>query len=287
MNTSSRLVNWTNGSLVSLGRKRTYLLHVPETYDPAAPTPLVISLHGFIEWPAHLMRTSHWNDLASQYGFIVVYPCGTGVPLRWRTHAAPGSDSDPMQDVTFLSDLIDKLGTEYNLDPARIYVNGFSNGGGMAFVLACHLSERIAAIGSIAGAYTISWRECHPAQQVPAILFHGTKDPIVPYLGGTSGGYGPTLPSVPEWVASLVSANGFAEAPVPLPAIGDVSGIQFLDCASKGTIVFYTIANGGHSWPGGGAMPKFIVGSTNRDINATQMMWDFFQQHVLMENVRS
>ena len=80
LNVSSRLVglvNRTNGSLVSPGKKRSYLLYVPETFDPAAPTPLVISLHGLAEWPAHQRQISRWNELASQYGFIVVYPCGT------------------------------------------------------------------------------------------------------------------------------------------------------------------------------------------------------------------
>jgi polyhydroxybutyrate depolymerase len=280
-------VNPTNGSLVSLGRKRSYLLYVPETYNPAAPTPLVISLHGFAEWPAHQMQISRWNDLARQSGFIVVYPRGTDVPLRWQTHGASGSDAGPLRDVTFISDLMDKLGTEYHLDPARIYVNGLSNGGGMAFVLACHLSERIAAVGSVSGAYTFSWSECHPTRRVPAILFHGTKDPIVPYWGRAPSLSGFSLPSVPEWVASLARDYGCAEAPLNLPAIGDVSGIQFVNCASKGDIVFYTITNGGHSWPGGGSLPKFIVGSTNRDINATKMMWDFFCQHPLPETKRS
>ena len=287
LNVSSQLVglvNRTNGSLVSLGKKRSYLLYVPETYNPAAPTPLVISLHGLAEWPAHQMQISHWNNLASQYGFIVVYPCGTGAPLRWHTHGAPDSDSDPMQDVTFISDLMDKLETEYNLDPTRIYVNGLSNGGGMAFVLSCHLSERIAAVGSVSGAYTFSWSECYPTRRMPAILFHGTNDPIVPYLGGTSKLTGSSLPSIPEWVASLARYYGCAEAPLNLPAIGDVSGIQFINCASNDDIIFYTITNGGHSWPGGGSLPKFIVGSTNRDINATKMMWDFFCQHPLLEN---
>jgi polyhydroxybutyrate depolymerase len=261
-------------------------LYVPETYNPATPTPLVISLHGLAEWPAHQSQISRWNELASQYGFIVVYPCGTGVPLRWHTHGAPGSDSDPLRDVTFISDLMDKLETDYNLDPARIYVNGLSNGGGMAFVLACKLSERIAAIGSVSGAYTFSWNECHPTRQVPAILFHGTNDPIVPYLGGTSKLSGSSLPSIPEWVASLARYHGCADAPLNLPAIGDVSGIQFINGASKSAIIFYTITNGGHSWPGGGSLPKFIVGSTNRDIHATKMMWDFFCQHPLPENRR-
>lgn len=278
------LVNRTNGTLVSQGRKRSYLLYVPETYNPATPTPLVISLHGFAEWPAHQMQIGHWNDLAKQHGFIVVYPCGTEIPLRWRIYGFSGSDTELMEDVTFISDLIDKLETEYNLDPARIYVNGLSNGGGMAITLSCKLPERIAAVGSVAGAYPFSVSECQPSRPVPTILFHGTGDPIVPYLGGQASASGASMPSIPDWVADLARYNGCVNEPIKLPVIGAVHGIQFTDCVQNSEVVFYTIEGGGHSWPGGGSLPKIIVGNTNRDIDATEMMWEFFCQHPLLKS---
>jgi polyhydroxybutyrate depolymerase len=276
-----RLINRTNGTLVSSGVRRSYLLYVPESYNPATPTPLVISIHGYAEWPAHQMQISRWNDLAEQYGFIVVYPSGTQFPLRWRTRGEPGSDTDPMLDVTFFSDLIDQLESEYNLDPARIYANGLSNGGGMSFVLSCRLSERIAAIGTVSGAYMFPWSECHPSRPVPTIVFHGTADPIVPYQGGPSKAFDLPFPSIPEWIDSLARHNECTGAPLEIPASGDVSGVQFTVCASNAEVVFYTIAGGGHSWPGGEPMPEFIVGYTTQDIDATKTMWNFFQQHPL------
>ena len=277
-------VNRTNGMLVSRGKRRSYLLYVPETYDPATSTPLVISLHGFGEWPAHQMQISHWNNLARRYGFLVVYPCGTQVPLRWHTQAVPGSDIDPMEDVTFISDLMDKLETEYNVDPTRIYANGLSNGGGMAFVLSCKLPERIAAVGSVSGFYPFSWDEFHPSRPVPTIVFHGTGDPIVPYLGRPAGSNAFSLPSIPEWVATLASYNGCADVPLDLPAMGAVRGIQFKSNNGNADVIFYTIAGGGHSWPGGGSLPKIIVGNINQDIDATEMMLNFFCQHPRSEN---
>ena len=129
--------NRTNGSLTSTGEQRRYLLYVPDSYDPSTPTPLVISIHGFAEWPAHQQQISHWNDLADEHGVLMVYPMGTSFPLRWRANG----DAGLMQDVTFISDLIDYLEGEYNVDPARIYANGLSNGGGMSFALSCKLSE--------------------------------------------------------------------------------------------------------------------------------------------------
>lgn len=120
------IANRTSGSLVSAGETRKYLIHVPESYDPAAPTPLVISIHGFAEWPAHQMQISRWNDLADRYGFIVVYPSGTQFPLRWQLQPPPGSSTQPPKDVQFIADLIDHLENDYNIDPARIYANGLS-----------------------------------------------------------------------------------------------------------------------------------------------------------------
>ena len=117
--------------------------------------------------------------------FLVVYPEGTGFPRRWRAGGWPG---DPMADVVFISDLIDTLSAEYNIDPARIYANGLSNGGGMSFLLGCALSDRIAAIGGVAGAYALPLEDCLPSRPVPMIIFHGTVDAIVPYLGGPSEG---------------------------------------------------------------------------------------------------
>jgi poly(3-hydroxybutyrate) depolymerase len=112
-------LNQTNGTIVSSGENRKYLLYVPPTYDRAKPTPLVISLHGAAAWPAHEMNTSQWNRLADEQGFIVVYPSGSGVPRIWHVDRGAGL----MKDVRFISELIDTLGVAYNIDPTRIYAN--------------------------------------------------------------------------------------------------------------------------------------------------------------------
>lgn len=275
------LFSWldeTNGKIVSSGQERTYLLYLPATYDPATPTPLVISIHGFTEWPAHQMQISGWNDLADEYGFIVVYPSGTGFPRRWRASGQAGDSGDPMLDVIFISDLIDELGRQYNIDPARVYANGLSNGGGMSYLLGCLLSKRIAAVGSVSGAYVFPLDECHPSRPVPMIAFHGTGDPIVPYQGGPSRDRDVPLPVIPDWMAARAELNGCDGSPVELPMSGEVSGIRYSGCAQGADVVFYTIQGGGHAWPGGEPMPAWIVGYTTQDINATRLMWEFFMR---------
>ena len=107
------------------------------------------------------------------------------------------------EDVAFIADLIDKLQSEYNLDPKRIYVNGMSNGGGMTLTLACSLSDRIAAFGSVAGAYLVRWEDCLQTRPVPGIIFHSTADPIVLYKGRYVENSPYSLPDIDTWVADL------------------------------------------------------------------------------------
>ena len=142
--------NRSNGAIVSSGQQREYHLYVPRSYNRALPTPLVISMHGAGGWPVQQMELSGWNRLAEREGFIVVYPAGVGGggPRVWHMDRGAGLTAD----IRFISELIDTLRASYNIDSTRVYANGLSNGGGMAFVLSCTLSDRIAAVGMVAAA---------------------------------------------------------------------------------------------------------------------------------------
>ena len=109
------VLNASNATLVSAGRNRDYLLFVPNNYDSAKPTPLVISMHGAAMWGAAQKDTSQWNTMADREGFIVVYPSGAkgNGPRHWDE-----------EDVTFISELIDTLEADYNIDQARIDADG-------------------------------------------------------------------------------------------------------------------------------------------------------------------
>src|SRR5438874_7881700 len=113
---SFRVANRPNGSFMSSGRKREYLLYVPKSYDRAKPTPLVISLHGAGLWGAVQKETSQWNRVADEHGFIVVYPSGEAGagPRVW--HEGGGGEAGPSRDVRFISELIDTLEAAYNID---------------------------------------------------------------------------------------------------------------------------------------------------------------------------
>jgi polyhydroxybutyrate depolymerase len=151
----------------------------------------------------------------------------------------------------------------------------------MSYVLACKLSDRIAAIGGVAGAYSYPPDMCQPDRPMPVIAFHGTADPIVPYEGGLAGRDGITFPAIADWIKSWVERNGCNPDPDEIPANGDASGIRFSECEDGSEVVFYSIAEGGHTWPGGNPMPEWLTGPTSQDIEASQVMWEFFKQHPL------
>jgi polyhydroxybutyrate depolymerase len=269
----------TSGAMISSGQRREYLLHVPSSYDRSKPTPLVISLHGGASWPAHQMDTSGWNRLADEHGFIVVYPAGRGAPKAWSVGHGAGLG----RDVRFISELIDTLEAEYNIDPARIYANGLSNGGGMAFVLSCTLSDRIAAVGMVGAAYSLPWSWCTDPRPVPMIAFHGTADALALYHGGRSPVFPDSmvLPSIPTWTAHWARRNRCGQNPVESVVAADVTRLEYSSCADDAAVVLYTIQGGGHTWPGGKPMPESLAGFTSNGVDATSQMWAFFREHRL------
>jgi polyhydroxybutyrate depolymerase len=226
------------------------------------------------------MQVSRWDELAEEYGFLVVFPAGRSFPLRWSTQGQAGAEEEPLQDLQFISDLIDHLAKEYSIDPQRIYANGLSNGGGMSFLLSCSLSQRIAAIGTVSGAYLLSWDDCRPERPVPFIAFHGTEDQIVPFAGGPSRSFDVEFPAVEDWVATLAKRNGCTTL-IELPQQGEVSGVRYTGCEADADVVFYQVAGGGHSWPGSDRLPRWIVGHTTVDVDASRLMWKFFEEHPL------
>ncbi|MDT8382556.1 MAG: PHB depolymerase family esterase [Brevefilum sp.] len=271
-------LNRTNGKIVSGGETRRYLLYVPESYDPSEPTPLVINIHGFAQWPANQMRVSQWNELADEEGFIVVYPSGTGFPLRWRVSEDSAYPGGQENEIAFISDLIDKLSDEFNIDSARVYANGLSNGGGMSLLLACELSDRITAVGGVAGAYLFDLENCHPQRLVPAIFFHGKADQIVPFNGSPSERFELLFSKISEFVHSYAQKNACDLNPQTVMNTANVRGIYYSGCRENADIHFYSIEDGGHTWPGGSPLPERITGKTSQEIDATQLMWEFFQE---------
>jgi polyhydroxybutyrate depolymerase len=264
--------NQSNGSIVSSGERREYLLHVPRSLDRAKPAALVLSLHGAGGWPAQQRDLSRWDELADREGFIVVYPAGedTPGPRVWKMTGE--------RDPRYIADLIDKLRAEYNIDPKRIYANGLSNGGGMSFALSCTMPDRFAAIGMVGAALILPSTWCRSKQPVPMIGIHGLRDRAAPYHGGSSwiaSHFAPFLQFGAAWARRNRCAPGAEDVEVR----DGVTRREYKQCANDATVVLYTLRDGGHTWPGGAELPEWFLGKTVTDFDATAEMWHFFEQH--------
>jgi polyhydroxybutyrate depolymerase len=276
---------WSARVLSSGGLDRCYYLYVPSGHDPARPSSVVLSFHGFLSNPESHALITGWHELAEAEGFLLVYPQGTRFPQRWNAGETWG---DPgVGDVQFYRDMLADLSAVMAVDPASVYVNGFSNGGGMAVKIGCEAADTLAAIGTVAGA-VVSMEGCTPSRPVSLMAFHGTADPIVPYEGADMKGWllrwaaGVTNAPVhfegaEDWVAVWSKVNGCEPAPEILPSKGDVRGIQYAGCDAGSEVILYTIDEGGHTWPDGWPIPA--VGKTSKDIDATEEMWRFFEAH--------
>jgi polyhydroxybutyrate depolymerase len=269
---SFRANNRNNGSIQVAGERREYLVHLPPRYDRARAVPLVLSMHGAGGWPAQQMRMTRWNDLADREGFIVVYPSGAdrAGPRIWRT-----------SDVRYIAALIDRLEADYAVDRSRIYANGFSNGGGMASMLSCTMSDRLAAVGLVGAAHTVPWRWCRDPRPVPMISIHGTADRFAPYLGGPSpvAPDANPFPSIAVWASKWAARNHCASSAVLRTAA--VTRRTWSNCTDNADVVLETVTGAGHQWIGGEPLPEYFVGPDTRAIDTTAELWSFFRTHRL------
>ena len=276
-------------SIVVKGVERTFLLHIPKGAKAAARRPLVMALHGGGTNGKSMRRFSGLDEAADQYGFMVVYPEGTGPTARFRTWNSGACDvyarKQNVDDVAFLSALIDHLVQTQQADPQRVYVTGISNGGMMSYRLAAEIPDRIAAIAAVAG--TLDVPAAAVKRPLPILHFHGTADEHVLYKGG----HGPKTfsenehTSVADTMATWVKVNGANPEPREerLPDVADdgtrVTRYAYATKADPQNIVLYKIEGGGHTWPGRPARLERVLGTATRDISANDIMWEFFKAH--------
>ncbi len=264
------------------GYYRTYLLHLPAGYDGASDLPLIIALHGGFGNAYRIERQSRLSAKADAEHFIVVYPEGVrGGLLSVRSWNAGGccgfAANAGIDDVGFINALLDTLIHTYAVDTARIYATGMSNGGYMAYRLACESADRIAAIAPVAA--SMSLNNCRPERAVPVIDFHSYLDTHVPYNGGVGDGpsnhYNPPKDSVLNVWNNLNACLSIDT----LIHNAQYTYVKWSHCNCNTEIHHYATQDGGHSWPGGEQTPAGAP--VSRYIDATDLMWTFFQQHTL------
>lgn len=280
----SEEVVYTNGvgagAIVSGSQVRTYRIFVPAEL-PAGLVPLVIVLHGgALGSSFQIARNTGFDAEATAGGFIAVYPQGLANTWNAGTCCNPARDL-AVDDVGFMRDLIDDLAARHEIDPARVYATGMSNGGMLAYRLGCELSDRIAAIAPVSATMVVS--PCTPGRPVSVMHIHGLMDHNVNYEGGvgSDGLSKDSRPPVPSVVASWRAIDACPEPPVQTAA-GAVATSTSEGCLASTGVTLITIADMGHTWPGGDdptGAGGLVVDPPNNAIDATSRIWDFFAGH--------
>ncbi len=246
------------------GVQRLAHVHVPTSYDPHVPMPVVIDLHGRDSNGTQEEYITSMNTKADSAGFISVHPESSTSPTSWNSGAGccDPAYSDKVDDVGFIKNLIDELEAKLCVDAHRVYTTGLSNGGYLSHTLACDLSDRVAAIGAVAGLLQVD--SCPAMRAMPVFDIHGDNDPIVSY----------------SWVPQTIdfwTQHNHCTTQMTTYQHGDVTCVTHGGCTDGADVVLCTVANGGHQWPGGQTIP--LLGYNTTDINATDAQWEFFVAH--------
>ncbi len=265
-----------NETLRSGGFERLYRLHLPSSYRSNVPQPLVLNFHGHGSTATAQENLTKLSLLADQQDFIAVYPQGMVGPDH-ATGWATGPARDPhVNDVLFVSDLLNSLQASLCIDPLRIYAMGFSNGGGMVNLLAAQLSGRIAAFASVSGSYYPVPGGYHIARPVPLLEIHGTADKVVPYNGSVSKDYS----SVTKWLLSWVQRDHCKSQPDIFLKQNTITGEQWQGCRAGAAIIHYRILHEGHMWPH--LLFDELIQKKWCQVTATTLIWQFFKNHPIV-----
>lgn len=281
----------TVGAIAYKGLQRSYLFFTPKPVASRAKLPLVIALHGGGKADAEdYARRTAYAKLARRQGFIVVF--ANGIDAQWndgRGVTFRGSqDNRNIDDVGFISKIIDIFVARHQVDPRRVFVEGTSNGGMMTQRLTCELAGKIAGAASVISSMpTKIARTCRPARAVPMLLLNGTDDTFVPYQGGTVTPLGKpsgeviSTPATFKFWSKVNGCRGDVRiTQLPNRSRRDRTTVRLHRNArcSRAPVRLYQVVGGGHTRPGMvGRSPKRLVGLQNRDINASETIWSFFE----------
>jgi polyhydroxybutyrate depolymerase len=263
------------------GVERSFHVYIPKIYEQAAqPVALIIVLHGAGGTGGGIESFSGFDALADKQAFIVIYP--DGLDLVWND----GRRGDPrvgsQDDVGFLGSTITFLSKSLNIDPNRVYVTGYSMGAMLSYRMACDLPSVIAAVAPVASTFPeYQLTECAGTPPVPLLVIQGTDDPVVPWAG-VQGGYLSAAQTLSFWKLhnGCKTDQGMTMLDDTAPDDGTRIIVEgYTGCQNDADVQVDSVFHGGHTWPGHTFDVPFDLGKTSMDIDAPQVIWDFFQKH--------
>ena len=282
---------------------RSYTMYIPSTWKSDVVSPLLIALHGLSGWDLQLMDNTAFNNLAEANNFIVVYPNGTGEKLGdrgirswnggqvgWCTSGnCPPSQISKIDDVGYISKLIDDVSSRYPIDPKRVYLTGHSNGSQLAQRSVCELSNKITAIAVVAGHLALD--TCNPDSPVSVLQIYGTEDTLNPENGGTAkisfGIYSFEYNSkgVMKSVQMLALANGCSANYSQNNNLSnkDLTIYTWPGCKNGVVVSSIKISGASHAWMGRPAQSADSIklsGEPYMKIDASKVIWSFLANKV-------
>jgi polyhydroxybutyrate depolymerase len=294
---ASHVKNFTE-TLQHEGIERTYHIHLPPDFNKDMPAPLVFALHGGGGEGRRFDQSTTQGTLtaaADKRGVILIFP--EGINKHWcdgRTEIL--KTKKVYDDVGFISKIIDTMVKNYGVDPTRVYATGISNGGFMSVRLAIDLSGKIAAVAPVAAQISKALKEKTPKLPISIMIVNGTKDPLVPFEGGhirlfKFGRSRGEILSTASTVEHFRRYNGCSITPEKSklqdkdPDDGtNVEIEKYAGGKDKTEVILVKIIGGGHTWPGGSQyLTPRVIGPVCRDINASEIILDFFLAHSRME----
>ena len=245
---------------------REYLIYIPNSYNGNTRLPLMFNFHGYGGRVEYYINDADMRPLAELENFILVYPQGTllnGNP-HWNPSLPSSDNKSSADDLGFIEKLIEKLARDYAIDLTRVYSCGYSSGSFFSYGLACHHSDKIAAIGSVAG--TMLGTNCNPSRPVSMINLHGTSDVVVPYNGNQ--GYSP----IPEVLTYWINFNQTDTNAIRSTYNDNGRTIEhyaYLNGSNGTAVQHYKIVGGGHDW----------FNFNYHNSNTSRLIWDFVSKY--------
>ena len=264
------------------GRRRSYRVVRPVAPEPDAA--LVLALHGSNQSGAGLRRFSGgtFDALAAEHGAVVVYPDACGGLWNDARRGTPGrARTEGVDDVAFLTTVLDRVAERHGLVERRAVVAGYSNGGQMAIRLLFQTTGRLR--GAVLFGASLPTPDNllvdDVGDRVPVTLVHGTKDPNVPFDGGTASlfGFRPrgTVLSAAESAHRLAQRNGLDVEPEVhvLPERSAGTSVTVTRYGGPAPVTLFAVANGGHVVPNRRKRAFPLLGRTTRVIDGGELAW--------------
>jgi polyhydroxybutyrate depolymerase len=260
-------------SFVFDGERRLYQLFVPASYTGTRRVPVVFEFHGYGSNALQQIYYGNFIGLADRDGFLIVAPDGQGSPRHFNLTGEPGLQDD----IAMVEALLSHIEATMCVDTTRVFATGMSDGGAMSAALACTDASTFAAFATVA---VVAYQSECVQHSVAIEDFSGTADPIVPFNGGRVTCCGnPNVGRPSDVMAEWAAHDRCGAAPADVRLGSQVERMTWTGCEGTSSVVFYVIDGGGHTWPG--ALPVPFLGLTTEQINASDLIWAFFQAHPL------